>query len=61
MELRPTTIERAYQLAMSGSCPTTADIKLRLRKEGYDEKHLFGRTLLTELRRLCGEATLKAS
>ncbi len=55
-DLRPTTLERAYQLAMSGDCPTVADIKVRLRKEGYEGNHLVGPTLLADLRRLCAEA-----
>ena len=55
---RPTTIERAYELARSGECATITDIKKRLDKEGYPDAggQLYGRTLQTELRRLCAEA-----
>jgi len=53
MDIRPTTIERAYQLAKSGECPTVDAIKLRLRAEGFAEKQLIGPVLLADLRRLC--------
>ena len=53
---RPTSLERAYHLARSGACPTVADIKLRLRAEGFDENQVFGPTLLADLRRLCAAA-----
>ena len=56
MNGRPTTIERAYQLASSGACPTVADIKIQLRKEGYSDNHLIGPVLLASLRRLCAAA-----
>ncbi len=53
---RPTSLERAYHLARSGACSTVADIKLRLRAEGFDETQVFGPTLLADLRRLCAAA-----
>jgi len=53
---RPTSLERAYHLARTGACPTVADIKLRLRAEGFDEGQVFGRTLVADLRRLCAAA-----
>ena len=48
-------IERAYQLARSGTCPTIRDLRNRLRSEGYTlvEDFIAGRSLLPELKRLC--------
>jgi hypothetical protein len=53
--LRPTTLERAYQLAREGRCRTVGEIKLALAAEGYDriQDTLYGPTLGADLRRLC--------
>ncbi len=51
--MRPTALERAYQLARSGACASVAEIKARLKTEGLDDNQVFGPTLLAELRRLC--------
>lgn len=55
--LRPTTLERAYQLAREGRCRTVSDIKQALAAEGYDriQDSLYGPTLAADLRRLCQE------
>lgn len=60
MNIRPTTIERAYQLAESGECATVDAIKIRLRSEGFAEKQLIGPVLLADLRRRCREAAKAA-
>ena len=54
---RPTTLERAYQLAREGRCRTVSDIKQALASEGYDriQDSLYGPTLASDLRRLCQE------
>ena len=54
---RPTTLERAYDLARSGSCRTVGDIKSRLQAEGYEgvKDRLYGASLTAALRRLCAE------
>lgn len=54
---RPTTIERAYELARSGACRTVGDLKQRLSAEGYDriQDALYGPTLTAALRKLCQE------
>lgn len=54
---RPTTLERAYQLAREGRCRTVSDIKQALSFEGYDriQDSLYGPTLGADLRRLCRE------
>lgn len=55
MSFRPTTLERAYQLAESGACRTVGDIKQALQAEGYDriQDSLYGSTLSAALRKLC--------
>lgn len=47
-----TALERAFELANSGSCESVADIKKALKTEGYSDQQITGRTLgkqLTEL------------
>ncbi len=56
MDIRPTMVERAYQLASSGRYPTVAEIKARLRWEGYEDRNLVGPLLMASLRRLCAAA-----
>lgn len=57
MNHRPTTIERAYQLARSGECRTISDIKQRLSADGHEriQEHLYGSTVSSALRKLCQE------
>lgn len=54
---RPTTLERAYQLAREGRCRTVSDIKQALASEGYDriQDSLYGPSLSADLRKLCRE------
>ncbi|WP_029417511.1 hypothetical protein [Brevundimonas bacteroides] len=54
---RPTTIERAYELARSGACRTVGDIKVRLQAEGYEgvKDRLYGASMTGALRKLCLE------
>lgn len=54
----PTTVERAFELARSGSCASVQDIRRRLKSEGHDqvEAHLAGPSLGKQLRRLCEDA-----
>ena len=55
---QPTTLERAFALARSGSCATVQEIRKRLKSEGFDQvdAHLAGPALAKQLRRLCDEA-----
>lgn len=55
MSFRPTTIERAYQLARSGECATVGAIKDRLKAEGFSDiaGQLYGPTIQRALRELC--------
>ena len=57
MTFRPTTLERAYQLAQNGSCRTVSDIKQALQSEGYEriQDSLYGSTITSALRKLCQE------
>jgi hypothetical protein len=52
---RPTTLERAYELARSGECRTVGDIKTRLQHEGHErvQDRLYGGSLTSALRKLC--------
>lgn len=55
MTFRQTTLERAYELARSGSCRTVGDIKTKLQQEGYErvQDRLYGGSLTSALRKLC--------
>jgi len=54
----PTTLERAFALARSGSCSSVSDIRLALKRERFDqvEAHLAGPSLGRQLRALCDRA-----
>lgn len=54
----PTTLERAFVLARSGTCANINDIRLKLRAERFDQvdAHLAGPSLARQLRALCAEA-----
>ncbi|RJF93183.1 hypothetical protein D3876_02140 [Sphingomonas cavernae] len=55
---RPKTIERAYQLARSGSCASVQDIRQQLIREHHEavEAHLRGPTIGHHLKELCERA-----
>jgi hypothetical protein len=57
MTFRPTTLERAYELARSGACRTVGDIKAKLQAEGHErvQDRLYGGSLTSALRKLCVE------
>ncbi len=57
MTFRPTTLERAYQLARGGDCRTVSDIKQKLQAEGFEriQDSLYGPSLTSALRKLCQE------
>jgi hypothetical protein len=52
------TVERAYELARSGSCRTIEDIRRRLTAERYDsvQAHLSGASIKRDLIALCKAA-----
>ena len=45
-------IERAFQLAQSGECPSMEDLHARLKKEHYSQvdEHLGGKAIKQQLR-----------
>jgi hypothetical protein len=45
-------LERAFELARSGRCATVADIKRRLREEGYRDDQVEGPLLFGQLNKL---------
>jgi len=55
---RPTTLERAFDLARSGRYASVQEIRLALKGERFDnvEAHLAGRSLVRQLRDLCEQA-----
>ena len=55
---RLATIERAFELARSGSCRTIEEIVRRLRQEQMDQvdAHLGGHSIRKELRQACAES-----
>jgi len=54
----PTTLERAFVLARSGTCAGVNDIRVALKREGFDqvEAHLAGHAIAKQLRALCEAA-----
>lgn len=58
MSIRPTTIERAYQLAASGECAGVGEVRSRLQAEGFSNiaGHLYGSTITAALRTRCKTA-----
>ena len=49
-------LERAYELAHSGECAGTEDIRARLKSERYGrdtERYISGPKLLSDLRKIC--------
>ena len=52
MKPNVTPIERAFELARSGKCHSTTEIKQVLKHEGYVVETLTGATLLKQLRSL---------
>jgi hypothetical protein len=56
MDHRPTELERAFQLAKSGSCGSVGDIRNQLGSEGYSTARITGRSLARQLRALMAEA-----
>jgi hypothetical protein len=51
---RPTTVERAFELARSGDCRSLPDIVAALKRERHEsvEAHLAGPSIRKDLKRL---------
>ena len=56
MESRKTPLERAFELARSGTCLSIRDIALKLNSEKYAISHLEGPALRMQLKTLIDEA-----
>ena len=56
MDHNVTALERAFQLAKSGICESVADLKNRLRSEGYATTKVVGGSLTKQLRALIAAA-----
>ena len=61
----PPLIERAYELAKSGSCTNVQHIRRQLSRDGYSaseiQAHLEGRTLRRELIQHCKDSARTVS
>jgi hypothetical protein len=56
MNSKPTAMERAFDLARSGSVSTIDDIRSKLRAEGLDHLQIQGPSLLKQLRAMIAAA-----
>lgn len=59
MQQNLTALERAFELANSGSCQNVADIKKALKSEGYSDQQITGRTLGKQLTEMIREARVR--
>ncbi|MDE0877878.1 MAG: hypothetical protein OSB00_04310 [Sphingomonas bacterium] len=52
---RRSTVERAFELARSGSCPGISDVRRALKEERFDriDEHFSGPTFRKEIVALC--------
>ena len=53
MNTRPTALERAFELAPSGSCQDLTDLRRKLQAEGYTRRLIEGRVLIRQLNEIC--------
>jgi hypothetical protein len=53
---RPTALERAFDLAKSGTCADVGEVRKKLKAEGYSPEQLTGPALIRQLRDLCAAA-----
>jgi hypothetical protein len=56
MDSRPTELERAFHLAMSGDCRSVDEIRKKLSQEGYYATQITGKSLLRQLQALIAAA-----
>lgn len=56
MESGKTTIERAFELAQSGSLESITDLLRKLKAEGYRTDHITGPSLRSQLRGLIAQS-----
>jgi hypothetical protein len=53
---QPSFLEHVFDLARSGRFGSVSELRKHLRREGYSDNQLFGRSLIAELGRLCRAA-----
>jgi len=55
MPARPSTLERAFELAGSGQYGSISEIRHQLKIEGFHDAatQLYGRSLAAQLRKIC--------
>ena len=53
MDRRLTALERAFELARSGTCADVAQVRQQLKIEGYPRDQLTGPSLIRQIRDLC--------
>jgi hypothetical protein len=63
VEERPSVIERAFQIAKSGTVSSIAELSGQMTAEGYDnaEQLLAGRSLSLQVTRMIAEASTPAA
>jgi hypothetical protein len=57
MDHRSTTLERAFELARSGTCADVGEVRRQLKAEGFSPEQLSGPHLIRQLRDLCVAST----
>lgn len=59
----PSVIERAFELARSGTCSSVQEVAQRLKREGFEsvEAHLAGMSIRRQLKELCSTNTAIAA
>jgi hypothetical protein len=58
MNQRLTSLERAFELARSGTCADVNQVRRRLKDEGYAAQAIEGPSLMRQIRELCRFAKL---
>jgi hypothetical protein len=53
---RPTTLERAFEMARSGDFASVREIRDALKAEGFDALQMHGTSLERQIRQLCSDA-----
>lgn len=63
MSPRPSTLERAFELAKSGEYANISEIRLQVSSEGYHDAttQLYGRTLASQIRKICKAAKARTT
>ena len=56
----PSPVERAFQLAQSGDYENFTQVKKALRREFNVERELVGRSLSSDITRICREARARS-